>query len=236
VDYGEEPEPPRRKRRREDRTVAKPPRRRRKHVGSGVGPALAIIGVILFGLALVRGVGYGVYALVGKKSGSDLAKPTKPPSGWREYSYPDEGFKAHFPKEPSVKREQAPPGAVQVGPLVGVTGLSQIKAGDTDDSVRAMVIVGRLQPGLSQSERDRLVGELLRLGQAEFRRGSQSRTVSWHGQQVREVIGDEGVLRCCATESAVYLAGISARGSGQTDVRARPEDEKAFFENFQLLR
>jgi hypothetical protein len=229
---------PRKKRRRDDGDDDSPPRRRRRRSRGGwnAGPALAIVAMVIFGVALVGGVGYGVYALIGKKSGSDSAKTTRPPRGWREYSYPEDGFKASFPAAPEITREEEP-GPVPFGPLAGISAMCRYRSRGGPGAAEVMVMVGRIPASLPQADRDRLVAEFRRIVQAEFTRPPQMKTVTWLGQQVIELSGDEATVRVVATETAVYLAGISAQASdGHTVVRADPNKEKAFFDNFVLLR
>jgi hypothetical protein len=249
--------PPKTRHRDEDHERARP-RRRRRNAGGGVGTALAIVSVVFMGLALVVGIGYGVYALVGKKSppdsakqrpvnstvespadepqkksGTDSVKKAPPPAGWKQYSYPTDSFKAYFPAAPRIERDNTP--AVP-GPLAGGDSYAMYKSGGFDDPLRAFILAVRFRPGLQQAQRERLVAEIHKMVRAEHTGSMTTRTVTWLGQQADELAGEEAVARIVTTDTAVYLVGINARGTDRSDIRARPEEEKAFFDNFELLK
>jgi hypothetical protein len=119
--------PPKKKRRDEEDERPKIRRKdegfsRRKKINkrqekAGMPPAL-LVGIILGGLLLVCGVGYGIYALT---SGSDTSIPAgldipppagsltskaEVPSGWTEFRPVTGGFKAYFPSMPREKQTQ----------------------------------------------------------------------------------------------------------------------------------
>src|SRR5438045_3956409 len=70
-----------------------PRRARRRRSGPGAG---VVVALVLGGLVLLAGIGFGVYYLAAK------VNKTAPPPGWKEFTYKDDNFKAYFPKEPHV--------------------------------------------------------------------------------------------------------------------------------------
>src|SRR5262249_24701529 len=148
--------------------------------------------------------------LIGKTSGS--AKKTKPPAGWKEFSYPGDGFKAYMPREPSI--ENTPHGIPGAGPLIGARSATLYMSGEAGEPIQTMGSVVRLHDGLRPEDRERLVGQLARGIEQAASRGIQRRTVRWVGRDAEELAGDEGLVRILATDTAVYVAGILARASG----------------------
>jgi hypothetical protein len=127
VDVDKEDEKPRSKRRREEEEELpqrkkhrdedddyerdRPLKKKKRKKASGLPPA-AIAGIVLGGLLVLGGMGYGIYALSSKdpKTGSDSnpgggsnsqGKPRVPVT-WVEYKSEAEGFRASFPLEPKV--------------------------------------------------------------------------------------------------------------------------------------
>jgi len=226
----DEEAPPRKKRRRQDDDYEydRRPRRKRRKNGGGMA-AVVIIGVIFGGLLLLGGLGYGIYAIVSKNS--------PPPSGWKEFTYKDYGFKAYFPKEPIVEKGRPDEFArVDFGGL-GDTWRDSIvsgaifHSGTNDDPVHAVVVVFRCKPG--REAQQKIESELRKsVERSASKRNSEIRTVRWLGQQADEVVTSEGVMRLVYTDSAVYTALI--RGKGKT--RATSAEEHGFFDNMELLK
>ncbi|WP_162271938.1 hypothetical protein [Gemmata sp. SH-PL17] len=155
----EEDERPRKKKRRradgDDDDDPPPRKRRRKSGGASAGIiVLAVVG----GLLLVCGIGFGIYALTGKNS--LFAKKTPVPAGWKEFSYPQDGFKAYFPSEPTTMgmNMQFGPG----GALPGGGEIPQMESMRTyttggfgnKDRVNITVQVMRFRSSLPRAARD----------------------------------------------------------------------------------
>src|SRR6266508_797753 len=106
-DEDDEDEPPRKKKRRydDDDDDYDHDHRRRRKGGGGGGSGGKIAAIIVVGVMVLAGIGVGINLLTGK--GGPLAKKAPLPPGWKEYSYPQDGFKAAFPKDPQVVSRNA---------------------------------------------------------------------------------------------------------------------------------
>jgi hypothetical protein len=239
VDADEEEKRPRRRRRYaddDDDYDFDHPRRRRKR-GSGSGKAFAVAAIVIGSLAILGAIGYGIYALVSKKSGSDTVKKTAPPGGWKEYTYKKEGFKAYFPSEPLIQDFGS---QAIAGESMTMTAYAAKFPGDAAGGIAVVVIRfpnGMLGPRMKELMMAEIRNRMVR-GAAGL---SSPRPVTWAGYQGEEVTIEEsgaagrghgeGVLRYIFTDSAAYFALI-----GSDNGRLKPEVENGFFANFELLK
>lgn len=221
-DDGDDRPRARTRRRRDDDDDYEFDRRRPRRKKSGAS-ARVIVAVVIGGLLVLGGVGYGVYALVGKK------KPALP-TGWVEYTSKEDNFKAYFPGEPAVNRV----GGVGGGPFGGggPASVAEYTAQSASGSVRVKVEVRRVPGGIPREAREKMEEVITnpRLGMREG--GMEVRTVRWLGFKGVEVTGRNMMGRAVLTDDAVYTAEIGTRTGG----RATPEEEKAFFDGFELLK
>lgn len=233
----ERDERPRKKRRRpvydgdDDEEDDRPRRRRRKPAGSGGGGRVVfmVCGVLLlFGLC-----GGGLYLLF-SKGGGFAKKP--PPAGWKEYSYPQSGFKAHFPSEPSVFGANVQggfgggvmPGGIEVPQLESMHSYTAGGgfAGRGGGPI-VSVEVNRYSTPIPRASRDLMT----RNGNNRFAGGNVKR-VRWLGGDAAEVETGGSVLRLLVLEKVVVLAQIT----GPNGVRPTPEEVDGFFDNFELTK
>ena len=160
------------------------------------------------------------------------------PSGWKEYSFNKDKFKAAFPDPPEVKdmghMAQLPRGASATGYIA--------KLGEGSGGV--FVVALQIPMDFSVAQKDFLMGE--------FRRGmtsgaskrnnvrlSQPRQVTWAGQKAEEVTMEEtgpgksggAVIRYMITEGGGYIAFV-----GTDTGRLSSDIENAFFDSFRLLK
>ena len=150
-----------------------------------------------------------------------------------------DGFKAYFPSEPEVEElgRQAIPGGSMTLTAYHAKFREQVKA----EEGLVGVIVVRFPPGLfGPRMREVLLGEMRNkmLGRAGDTRISSPRQLTWAGYQAEEFTMEEtgggrgaAVMRFVVTDSAAYFVVL-----GSENGRLKPEDEKAFFDNFELLK
>lgn len=235
---------PRKKKRRpvedDDDEDERPRRRRRKPVGSGGGGGRVVF--LVCGLLLLFGLcGGGLYFLT-TKGGGVFAKKTPVPPGWKEYSYPQDGFKAYFPSAPETlvnnhnpMRFGVPPAGAGFGgapELAEVESVSVYTCGDAlfggqPGGVSVTVTVQRFRNGVPRSLRDN-VGKV---SNAKFG-NMQSRRIRWLGYDAGELVVGNLVMRVVYTDSAQ----ITVQLAGPNGARVTPEEENGFFDNFQLLK
>ena len=243
-------DPPRKKKRRDDEDDdydddrSRRRGRSRSGGGSGGGGKVAIIAGVA--VLLLVGVGVGIYFLAGK--GSSSAKKTPVPPGWEQHSYPDDGFKAYFPKTPTYMNVPTfggfgglnPGGFGQGGfggkglPNVGGFGdalpgaerFAVVTSGTGFDSAHVQLSVIRFRNEVPASLR----GSLRQAG-GKFG-GIEMRSVKWLGSDAIEYTHPGGTSRTVYTERHCITATIS----GPTGGRAKPEEEAAFFDNFELIK
>src|SRR5262245_11870534 len=224
-------------------------RRRRRRQGGGAGKALAVVGIVIGGLVLLGGVGYGVYALASKKegSGSDSAEKGAPsglpwggsgsglntlgkiPPGWQQFSYPKDGFRAYLPGEPFIQGDGGYTEYWSPDPRGG--------GGAVDTCVFLQVI------HFGGTATDAQKREILAHARAGHGGSSSVRQVTWAGQKAEEVttgrdtnpdVGEMGgaVIRTMIVGDTAYIAVVGSVRSG----RARRDHAAAFFDNFELLK
>lgn len=211
-------ERPRGRRRRDDEDDYddRPRRRRRGGGGGGGGKAVGIVAAILAGVAVLGGLGYGIYRLAGG-GGSN----TPPPPGWKQHTYEFDGFRAYFPKQPDVlgaDRENAPD---RSGSTIYSCGMFE-----PDAEHRVGVVVIRLAADTTAADRERMMGEFRR----QYR-GSMG-SVKWLGHTADEMTGPDGTARIVFVGSRVYIGVVGAGRGG----RVTSEIEKGFFDNVELLK
>lgn len=248
----EDDDRPRRKRRPAayDEDDDPPPRRRPRKAGGG-GGGMVVALVVIGGLLLLGGVGAGIYFLTGK--GGVFAKKAPVPPGWKQYDYPQSGFRAHFPSEPqAVMTINGPGGLGGVGARPGRFGGGGFGGGGfggVDDwsdvesaavytcgdamfgapagGVTVTVTVAWYRNGVPRAARD----QLSRGGNAKFG-DMETRRVRWLGGDAAEVIMGGSRLRVAYTDRAMVAVQIH----GPNGQRAKPEEEEGFFDNFELTR
>lgn len=223
-----------RSRRRAAEEDDRPSRRRQKSGGTG-----KIIAIVLGSLLLLAGLGYGVYALVSRSG-----PKTPPPPGWNEYTFKEANFKAHFPKQPTtlggggLGGGKGGGGFGGFGDNLGIDSHFVCTCGDMfSDPVSVQVDVMLFKSRLPSAVRDQYANmadtfnrpDIKQFG-AEMAIGAKS--VRWLGESGTELVLPTGVMRMVAVDRGIYQATISGRGGR----RATPEEEKAFFDNFVLLK
>jgi hypothetical protein len=230
ADDDDEDDRPRSKRRRDDddEDGDRPRKKKRKKGGMGAG---VIAGIVLGGILVLGGLGYGIYALVGGGSKAPV------PAGWVEYTSDSDKFKAYFPEKP--ESNSFPAGQREEG----IESISMHML-DMKKSTQRMVgvIVVKFKSGSTSAERDKAM-EKMRKSFAEGGdgRASEPRSVKWAGQKASEIILEDikspggkkagGVVRYFATDTHAYVAILASEAG-----RLKPEEENGFFDNFQLLK
>ncbi len=239
----EEDERPRKKKRRrtaDDDDDDDPPPRKRRRKSGGVSAGIIVLAVV-GGLLLVCGIGFGIYALTGKNS--LFAKKTPVPAGWKEFNYPQDGFKAYFPSEPTTMgmNMQFGPG----GALPGGGEIPQMESMRTyttggfgnKDRVNITVEVIRFRSPLPRAARDSM-----RNIDGRFAGGSAQR-VRWLGGDAAEMELGGTLTRVVYLDKMVIMVQITGPivtqaklGETAVHTRAKPEEEAAFFDNFELTK
>jgi hypothetical protein len=230
------PRPTRRRARRQ-------PRRR------GTQPAI-VIGVGLAVVLLIGGIGFAVYYVVsGTRIASIFGGKVKPPAGWTQFTYAEDGFKAYFPIEPAISREvqQMGPFALPNENLTGTT--YELTTGrDTNDELRVMVMVASVPPGVGPGQgvmqkSMELAVEIMKkdLHDEGEARVTGPRSVRWLGENAWEVQIDDVrpnaspraqfFMRYLCTDTHMYAAAI---GMEDRDKLARVKD--GFFDNIELIK
>jgi len=210
-----------RPRRRSQNEDDAPPRRRpRKAGGGGAGKVIAIV---LVGLVVLGGVGFGIYRMIGG------GKAPLPP-GWKEYTYKDDNFKAAFPKEPQVGRDPfGELGGFGADFGGGAASATTYTCGNFSEPLQIRVQVLRYKSGIPSQVRSRFA-------EARNNDGVEAKanikTVRWLGVSATEASMPGVVNRIALTDNAIYVAVITSANGG----KIKPEEEAAFFTNFELLK
>lgn len=241
-------DPPRKKKRRDDDDDYDHDNSRRRgrgrSGGSGGGGKVAIIAAVA--VLLLIGVGVGIYFLVGK--GSSSAKKAPVPPGWVQHSYPEEGFRAYFPKTPTYMNVPTFGGFGGLNPggfgqggfggkgfpnvggfedvLPGAERFAVISSGTGFDSVYIQCSVIRFRNEVPASLRGSFRQSSGKFG------GVEMRNVKWLGHDAIEQVHGNIVMRMVYTERHFITATIGGPNGG----RAKPEEEAAFFDNFELIK
>jgi hypothetical protein len=209
----------------------RPRRKKRKKTGMGTG---AIVGIVLGGIVLLAGLGYGIYALVGGGSKAPV------PAGWVEYKSDSDKFKAYFPSKPGEPMTM-PAG---LGGMTGVESVTMHMVQSKGDSpLTAGVIVLKFKSGMSSAERDKAMEPF----RGNFSKGSDAlisspRSVRWGGKKAEEItIGDKGtsangkkgggVIRYFTTDTHAYIGIFGTENAGAP----KQEDVDGFFDNFEFF-
>ncbi|AWM40794.1 hypothetical protein GobsT_06590 [Gemmata obscuriglobus] len=237
---GDEDDRPRKKKRRADdddyEDDDRPRRRRRRSVSRGGGSG-RVVALVVGGLVLLGGLALGGYLLVGP--GGVLAARAPVPPGWKQYDYPQSGFRAAFPGEPTVFGANVP-GGFGGGPLPGGGEIPQLESMFSyrtgglgafgvrgQSGTQVIVEVHRYRTSIPRASRDLMT----RTGYGRFTGGSSNR-VRWLGSSAFEMVMGGTLVRMVVLEKAVIVVQIS----GPNGVRARPEEENGFFDNFELTQ
>ena len=234
-------DPPRKKKKKRYDDDDDPPRRKQRNAGGGGNGGMIAV-VVIVGLLVLGGVGVGIYFLTGK--GSVFAKKVPLPAGWEQQNYPQDGFSVSLPAGAShtsmpTDGLQRDLGGIGGGrnPFGGGFGgerlpaaerFSQVTAGDWLKSAHAEVWVIRFRDKLPSSVRDsiRRASTNMNFG------GMEIRTVKWLGYDAIEQTHPGGVTRIVYTDRHFVMASIS----GPNGARAKPEEEAALFDNFELTK
>lgn len=193
--------------------------------------------LVVGGLVLLGGLALGGYLLVGP--GGVLAARAPVPPGWKQYDYPQSGFRAAFPGEPTVFGANVP-GGFGGGPLPGGGEIPQLESMFSyrtgglgafgvrgQSGTQVIVEVHRYRTSIPRASRDLMT----RTGYGRFTGGSSNR-VRWLGSSAFEMVMGGTLVRMVVLEKAVIVVQIS----GPNGVRARPEEENGFFDNFELTQ
>lgn len=232
---------PRKKKRRaydddedDDEEDERPRKKKKRKAASGGGGARVAV-LVLGGLILLGGIGFGIYLLVG--SGGVFARRAPVPAGWKQYNYPQSGFRAAFPSEPAVFGANVQ-GGFGGGALPGGVEIPQIESmfsyttgaggfGARAGGVNVSVEVNRYSTAIPRSSRDLMT----RNGNPRFAGGGLKR-VRWLGGDAAEIATGGTLMRMVVLEKAVIVVQIT----GPNGSRAKPEEENGFFDNFELIK
>ena len=240
---------PTKKRRRvtdEDEDEDDRPRRRKKQKAGGI-PPVAIVAVVLVGLLVLAGAGYGIYALTKKtddtagssgssgSSGMNTPSVEKPkgkvPESWAEYKSDQDKFKMTMPKQ--VKKSN-PKG-----------NGNQYEAADVGNWMLAMVYVIDVPPGITPAQRKELEDNIFSAVQPKNNAKLDRRRVSYQGKMVDEIAMDipnnrkdvtadlkpRMIMRALPTETKIYLVCVAPlKGPEQLN------DVEAIFDTFQIIK
>jgi hypothetical protein len=185
---------------------------------------------VVVSVLVLGGVGYGIYAIV--KGGSKGL-----PSGWKEYTFTKDKFKAAFPESPEV-RDMSQLGTRLPAGLTGTAYMAKTKDGSGGVIVMAM----QLPVSITPRQKDEMIGAIRQsLVRGATRNNniqlSQPKQITWAGQKAEEALMEEpggkgrAVIRYMLTETGVYAAML-----GSDDGQLDRDVENAFFNNFQLLK
>lgn len=227
---------PKRKRRRDyddDKYTQK--WRPKQKTGMGVG---MIVAVIFGGLIMVGGVGYGLYALVGKASSvkDDLfssVPKSPPPPGWKQYTFADDHFRAYMPLEPHIFRGIRPdkkmPWEEDSDDFSNeITSGNLYLCGEKKTSI-VSVKVFQLRSGARY--RKRWDANIPKDGPLPLDLG-EIRTIKWFGEKGYQLTTRLEAARFVLTDVGLFGVAISS----STGTRTTPEEESSFFDNFELLK
>jgi hypothetical protein len=204
------------------------PRRRRK---SGMG-AGTIVALVIGGLVVLVGVGFGIYALVG-------GGKARVPPGWVEFTSEQDSFKAYFPEK---VRSRPGPGHLLIPDVESATEYTVTPKGKTRDLVG--VIVLKFDPGLSAERRDYALQSIReQVVERAYSKVSSPRPVKWAGRSAQEFIVEDvrdnpegrtggGLIRLLATDTRIYIGLIGSLHGG----RLGRDEENGFFDNFEILK
>ena len=214
------------------------PRHKRGRAGSkgggGGGGKVAII--VIAGLLLLGGVGFGIYMLVGKNS--PFAKRAPVPAGWKLFESPNHGFKGYFPSDPQLLMSVNGGFPAVGGAFPGMNELPEVESssiytcgdvlfGGRTGGVSITVSVTRFRNSLPRNIRD----DPGRIGGGKFG-NAESRRVRWLGSDATEVVFGNIVARRVLTDKVQVEVQII----GPNGQRAKPEEEAGFFDNFELTK
>ena len=178
---------PRRRRRDED-DDDRPRRGRGASRGRSSSSQGKVVAIVLGGLLLLGGVGAGAYFLFFSKSSPFAAGNASPPSGWKEYTYADAGFKAYFPNEPRRVMDDSP-GRLDDPNGRGLNLEYTARAVENGSALIAVVWTRRIPPHITpEKAREVIYPEFENPARFPIRnlRLIESRTVTWMGHQVKE--------------------------------------------------
>ena len=189
---------------------------------------------MLGNLVLLGGLGVGIYALVSK--GGLFAKKAAPPTGWKQFSYEKDNFKAYFPSEPNVTSVDGFGGFAGVGAL-NVAGanmpssFSMYIPRNLFAPIHASVIVVRYSSPLSKTERSTMRDAILKNRDRGYGEVKDIKSVRWLGVDADEVSTPRNLARIALVGNTLYVAEI-----GTNNGRATSSEENGFFDNFELLK
>lgn len=233
-DEDDEDERPRKKKKRyaDDDDDYDHDRKRKKPKRKSGGGAL-VAGLIVGGLLLVC-VGIGVAVALFSGKGSILAKKSPVPPGWEEHNYPQDGFRAYMPKGAqytSLGGDGWQPGGRAVwgwdNNLPPVERMATLDTGwGANGGLHIDVMVIKFRDRLPSSVRDSLrrVPSNVNFG------GAETRTLKWMGRDAVEQTHNNAVTRIVYTDRLAIRATVI----GPNATRAKPEEEAAFFDNFEV--
>jgi hypothetical protein len=215
------------------------PRRKQQRKKSGMGTGL-VVAIVIGSILLLGGIGYGVYALVGG------GPKTPAPAGWKEYSYKDSGFKAYFPAEPKVLGDikfnggggnafggDGFPNMGGAGDFMPESTISYTSADYSKKTAIINVQAMRFRSKVPSIVRESLDAGTRGAGQNVSKQfGFEVNSVRWLGEKAVEMSSSVSVSRMVVVDNAMYTVTITGPNGG----RAKPEEEKGFFDNFQLLK
>ena len=243
VDDDEEVRQRRRRREDDDDEYEHDRPRRPKREKSGLG-AGAVAGIVCLSLLFLGGIGFGIYSLL-KATGVGSGKgglfgttKTEPPAGWKEYSYPADGFRAYFPAKPEAMTipvnsnigfpSRDPRGPISFLPkedLPPVESCSMYHCGDRNGPVTIEIQVIRFRSAIPSSYRSAV--RSLPSGTIDRFKFEH---VSWLGYDALDRSMDGAKMRAVYTDRALILATVA----GPRFTRVQADHEAAFFDNFAL--
>jgi hypothetical protein len=228
--YDDDDNRPRRNRRRDDDEDARPRKKKRKKGGLGAG---AIVAIVMGGVLLLGGAGFGIHALTrgsnpggsnaggSNMGGSNVGGSKAPvPKGWVEFTSREDGFRAYLPARPG--RDDYPDG----GKSWWRSTSSVFRAMD-EDGESVVLNVYRFRRRLTTDERDNVLKEYVGVPSA-------MKSVTWAGHTAKETVEVEGnreyLMRFFTTETRLFHVMVSSRQG-----KVKRETQDGFFDNFQLL-
>jgi hypothetical protein len=245
----EEDDRPRRKRRDEDDDEDDDRPRRKRGRGAARGRSGAstgkVVAIVVGGLLLLGGVGTGGYFLFFTKSSPFSVVSASPPSGWKEYTYEDAGFKAYFPSEP---RRVSDHSLGLLGEAGGRGLMIDYTAHSFEDgsALTAGVYTRRVPPHITPEKAREIIYTQLENPAGYSNLGLrliESRTVTWMGHQVKEFRvglpehlkrGRDAVIvqRCVVTDTYEIHAHIAMEDGRKLTSRTI----NGFFDNIEVLK
>jgi hypothetical protein len=223
----------------------RPRRRRGAERGRSGANTGKVVAFVVGGLLLLGGIGAGGYFLFFSKSSPLAGGNSSPPSGWKEYTYADAGFKAYFPNEPRRVMDDSPGRLDEAGGR-GLMLEYTAHSVENESALTAVVYTRRIPPHITPEKAREIIYKEFE-NPARFPivglRLIESRSVTWLGHKVKEFqlgMPEDArrskdaviVQRCVVTDTHEIHAQISAEDGRKLTSRTI----NGFFDNIQPLQ